>query len=90
MKISMQRYGDFGWEFSIITTDELTDKEVTQHFRTNGMGSGLWELRRTSANWADGSPVMEYHQISGTCQFGLAERRKPAYDKIRREFRRHD
>ena len=87
MKIRLSRYGECGWEFSITTVDELTDKPHTDRYRTNPQGDGLWLYQQSAANWSDGSPVMEYKQTVGTCQFWLPKERKPAYDKIRRKFK---
>jgi len=88
MKIRLSRYGESGWEFSITTVDDLTDQPHTARYRTSPQGDGLWQYQQIPANWPDGSPVMEYKQITGTCQFWLPKERKPAYDKIRREFRK--
>jgi len=84
--ITLERYGEYGWEFSVTITDDLTDKPVTSRFRTNPRGDGLWQYLRSSAWYPDGSPVMEYRQIEGTCQFRLPADRKRAYDKIRYEW----
>lgn len=82
MKIRMQRYGDFGWKFTV----EIAKK--VEAYRTNGEGEGLWHLEPDPSTWyADGSPVMIYRQIAGTCQFGLSSIRRKAYDHIRYMFR---
>lgn len=81
MKLRLSRYGGHGWEFSV-TIDGSTSR-----YRTNPAGDGLWEYRASPISWyADGSPVMEYHQILGTCQFWLPAERKRAYDKIRYQW----
>lgn len=83
LSIRLERCGDHGWEFSV------TDDDGTSRFRTNPQGDGLWEYRaQPGASWMDGSPVMEYQQITGTCQFWLPPERKRAYDKIRYEWSR--
>ena len=86
MKIRLSRYGNSGWEFSV-TYVNLDDETVTDRYRTNPTGDGLWHYEYSGANWFDGTPVMEYKQTVGTCQFWLPKERKPANDKIRREFK---
>ena len=86
MKIRLSRYGDTGWEFSV-TCVTLAHETVTERYRTNPTGDGLWRYRASPTSWyPDGSPVMEYHQEAGTCQFWLPKERKPAYDKIRHQW----
>lgn len=84
----MARYGEHGWEFDITSTDPLTDKRGSTTYRTNGEGDGLWVYMPRNDAWeVDGSPIYEWRQQLGTCQFSLPESRSAAYAKVRREFR---
>jgi hypothetical protein len=82
----MERYGTHGWEFAVTTRDEFRDAPTTSRFRTNPAGDGLWVYRDSGAWYADGSPVMEFQQIVGTCEFHLPAERKRAYDRVRYEW----
>jgi len=77
MRISMTRYGEQGWQFSVGDVE----------YRTNRQGNGLWAYERTSATnvHSDGteSPVYEFRQVAGTAQFALSADRKRAYGQIR-------
>lgn len=89
MKITLDRYGESGWEFSVTATDPITDETGTSRYRTNPAGDGLWLYRASATQWyPDGSAFMEYQQIRGTSQFWLPTDRKRAYDKIRYEWSR--
>lgn len=78
VKISLSTYPSHGWEW------------IYNHrmYRTNGSGDGLWELQQAHDKWwADGSPVMEYKQVEGTCQFSLVGcNYNQAYHRIARYF----
>jgi hypothetical protein len=74
MHITMTRYGDHGWEFTV----------DGRGYRTNRMGEGLWFWGVDPGSiW----PVVhEYRQEQGTCQFSLSQQRARAYQQIRRRF----
>jgi hypothetical protein len=81
MKISMERYGETGWQFTVDGTEYRTDKH----------GDGLWVYAATSAWYPDtDKSVYEFQQTLGTCQFSLGADRKRAYGQIRRHFTPRD
>lgn len=82
-KITLEKYGENGWEFTV----------DAQSYRTNKEGEGLWEYQKsgvTSVDYVDGerkySPVYEYKQTVGTCDFSLPRDEKRARRKIYYEF----
>ncbi len=77
MKITMERHGARGWQFTVDGAE----------FRTNRDGDGLWEYQATSTWYPDtGKPVCEFRQTLGTCQFSLSRDRRRAYGQIRYRF----
>ena len=89
MKITLERYQESGWEFTITATNPYTDKTTTTRYRTNPAGDGLWIYQTSHTQWyADGSDYMEWHQNKGTSQFRLPVEHKRAYDRIRYEWGR--
>lgn len=82
-KISLTRYGDHGWEWKLADGNQ---------YRTGRQGDGLWHYEKTGSVWYgyDGpgstSPVWEWKQISGTCQYGLPRGYDAAYSKLYREL----
>lgn len=82
MKIHLERYGDQGWMFEVDGTQYRTDRQ----------GDGLWVYTITSAvscnNDGTTSPVYEFLQVEGTCQFELSADRKRAYGQIRYRWSR--
>jgi hypothetical protein len=74
MKISMERFGETGWQFEVNGTEYRTDKH----------GGGLWEYMPTGAWYPDtNKSVYEFKQTLGTSQFSLSTDRKRAYGQIR-------
>lgn len=85
--IKLERYGSHGWQWTESYTNPITGTKVSGQYRTDGFGAGLWQWQRSGAIWHDtngDTPVYEYKQIAGTCQFGLSAERSAAYSKIRR------
>lgn len=85
MNLRLRRYGESGWEFEVTKTDPV-DGTISERYRTNPMGDGLWKYQESRSIFHDGTPVMEYRQVRGTTQFWLPPERRRAYDKLRRIF----
>ena len=89
MKIisGLQQYGDYGWAW----TEPDYIGQSSCRCRTNGDGEGLWYWARSGAtNLPEMTPVMEWKQIMGTCQFYLPRNRKAAYSRLYRRWKQNN
>ena len=58
----------FRWTWTVI------DSDVIHEYRTNAYGEGLWVYAPNGCVWVENgksTPVFEWRQIEGTCQFSL-------------------
>jgi hypothetical protein len=90
IKLSLERYGERGWEWTQTVSDGF--ETTIQSLRTDGSGDGLWAWKETGNTligrdqngYETYFPEYEWKQIDGICQFSLPSSRKAADAKIRR------
>ncbi len=83
VQIRLERYHG-GWQWRVSGRDVITEMPFGGHFRTNRVGSGLWQyVKSTTQTFDDGSPSWEWRQIKTEAEFWLNVGHKPTYDRIR-------